>query len=125
MKKYLFLIFCIAFFGCAEPNIFDTDASLYQTETEFVFKKDTRILTVYNTLVQSGFSFGEYDVKGQYGDDSFTKMIIKKENYADGATWIYFYFINDEKEVARYFFTYLGSNIWFNEFLQEDLVIEK
>ena len=89
------------------------------------FKKDTRILTVYNTLVQSGFSFGEYDVKGQYGDESFTKMIIKKENYADGATWIYFYFINDEKEVARYFFTYLGSNIWFNEFLQKDLVIEK
>ena len=81
MKKYLFLIFCIAFFGCAEPNIFDTDASLYQTETEYVFKKDTRILTVYNTLVQSGFSFGEYDVKGQYGDDSFTKMIIKKEKH--------------------------------------------
>lgn len=125
MKKYLFLIFCIAFFGCAEPNIFDTDASLYQTETEYVFKKDTRILTVYNTLVQSGFSFGEYDVIGQYGDESFTKLIIKKENYSDGANWIYLYFNNDETEVVRYYFTFLGANIWFNEFLQEDLSINK
>ena len=80
---------------------------------------------MYNTLVQSGFSFGEYDVQGQYGDESFTKLIIKKENYSDGANWIYLYFNNDETEVVRFYFTFLGANIWFNEFLQEDLSINK
>ncbi len=125
MKKYLFLIFCVVFFGCAEPNIFDTDASLYETDTEYIFNKDTKILTVYNTLVQNGFSFGEYEVVGKYGENPFTKMVIKNVNYDDGATWIYFYFYNNESEVVRYFFTYLGSNIWFNEFLQDTLVIEK